>query len=169
MPSLRTTDPLALVHAHQSELWRYLLFLGCQPAEAEDITQETFLAVLRRPFEDRGPQASSAYLRRVARNLFLKSVEQRARGPLLVDLEEAEQLWVSLCARDGGDRYVQSLRVCIDELPTRSRQAVELSYHEGRSRSQIAQLMGITSAGVKALLRRVRGALKSCVQKKTEI
>ena len=69
---------------------------------------------------------------------------------------------------NGGDRYVHSLRECIGALPARSRQAVELSYHEGRSRSQIAERLGITSAGVKALLRRVREALKSCVEKKTE-
>ena len=103
----------------------------------------------------------------MAHNLYLKSVQQRARRPLLIDLEEAEQVWVSLCARDGGEHYVHSLRECIGELQARGRQAVELSYHQGRSRSQIAGVLGMTSEGVKALLRRVRQSLKSCVERKT--
>ncbi len=165
---LPRTDSLALVHAHQAEIWRYLRFLGCRGTDAEDLTQETFLAVLRKPFEDRGPLASAGYLRRVARNLFLKSVHRQSRQPALVDLEEAEQVWVRHCARDGGERYLDSLRECVGELQTRGRQAVSLRYHQGRSRSQIAELLGMTSDGVKALLRRLRQSLRACVERKIE-
>ena len=42
-------DAKALIESHQAELWRYLRYLGCDAAEAEDLTQETFLAALSGP------------------------------------------------------------------------------------------------------------------------
>ena len=45
-------DVARLVREHQAGVWRYLRVLGCPATEAEDLTQETFLAVLTRPFHD---------------------------------------------------------------------------------------------------------------------
>lgn len=41
----RQADMAGLVRAHQAGVWRYLRFLGCHPDEADDLTQETFLAL----------------------------------------------------------------------------------------------------------------------------
>jgi len=41
----RQTEMAALVRAHQAGVWRYLRFLGCEPSEADDLVQETFLDV----------------------------------------------------------------------------------------------------------------------------
>lgn len=54
-PYDRETVFARMVHEHQAGLWRYLRYLGCEPALAEDLVQEVFLAVWQRPFEDRGP------------------------------------------------------------------------------------------------------------------
>ena len=69
-------DPVELIETHQAGVWRYLRALGCQPAQADDLTQETFLAVLRKPFEYRGREAAAAYLRRVARRQWLMSARK---------------------------------------------------------------------------------------------
>ena len=71
--SARTTgfDPRKLVETYQAGIWRYLRALGCSVAEADDLTQETFLAVFQRPFDDFDPRATGAYLRRVAFNLLV--------------------------------------------------------------------------------------------------
>ena len=45
----------ALVRRHQVGVWRYLRFLGCPPELADDLAQDTFLALMRHPPEDRGP------------------------------------------------------------------------------------------------------------------
>ena len=57
----RRADPASIVRAHQAGLWRYLRYLGCSAHEAEDLTQEVLLAVLRRPFEDHGEKATAAF------------------------------------------------------------------------------------------------------------
>lgn len=55
-------DPERLIEAHQAGIWRYLRALGCDASQAEDLTQETFLAVLQKPFQDYNPAATAAYL-----------------------------------------------------------------------------------------------------------
>lgn len=157
---------IALVRAHQNEIWRYLRYLGCPGADAEDLTQDTFLAVLRRPFADRGPISTAAYLRRVARNLFLKARERTARRPEPANLDGAEEVWRRFCVRDGGARYVEALRECLGELPGRSHQAIERRYGQGQSRGHIATELGMSVDGVKSLLRRVRKILRECVERR---
>ena len=39
-------DAAQLIREHQAGVWRYLRVLGCSRELAEDLTQETFLAVL---------------------------------------------------------------------------------------------------------------------------
>jgi RNA polymerase sigma-70 factor (ECF subfamily) len=59
-------DPVRLIETYQAGVWRYLRALGCDAAQAEDLTQDTFLAVLQRPFQDINPAATAAYLRAAA-------------------------------------------------------------------------------------------------------
>ena len=80
MPAVTTpqdSELLDLVQRHQAGLWRYLRFLGCDPAQADDLAQETFLRIFRKPVAFYSPEAASAYLRSIARTLFLKSFRSR--------------------------------------------------------------------------------------------
>jgi RNA polymerase sigma-70 factor (ECF subfamily) len=82
-------DLAELVRLHQAGIWRYLRFLGCDEARADDLTQETFLAVHRRPFHQRGEAATAAYLRTVARHQYLMALRHDRRRPALTGLIEA--------------------------------------------------------------------------------
>jgi RNA polymerase sigma-70 factor (ECF subfamily) len=81
-------DLAELVRLHQAGIWRYLRFLGCDEARADDLTQETFLAVHRRPFHQRGAAATAAYLRTVARHQYLMALRHDRRRPALTGLIE---------------------------------------------------------------------------------
>jgi DNA-directed RNA polymerase specialized sigma24 family protein len=58
-----------LVRMHQASVWRYLRYLGASAELADDLTQETFLQLLRAPFVEQSPASTAAWLRTVARNL----------------------------------------------------------------------------------------------------
>ena len=73
-------DVARLVKEHQAGVWRFLRVLGCDPVEADDLTQETFLAVLQKPFHDYNRSATAGYLRQVARSLFIDSRRRAARA-----------------------------------------------------------------------------------------
>lgn len=169
-----TTDSAAdmarLVHEHQAGVWRYLRFLGCDAAVADDLTQETFLEVLRRPPEFRSPSETSAYLRRVARNRLLMTRRKDGRQPAQCDLELAEQAWAE-AVRDGPwEDYLDRLRTCLQSaVSKRTRQALGMHYGDGAGREEIARQMRMKSDGVKTMLRRARQALRECIERKRPV
>jgi RNA polymerase sigma-70 factor (ECF subfamily) len=161
-PTTRERAFANLIRAHQASVWRYLRFLGCDEARADDLVQETFLAVWKRPFEDRGSPAARAYLRRVARNLFLMEVRRRRARPLFTDLAAADEVWIEH-DEDDGEAYRAALEKCLDTLAERVRRALEMFYRQGAGRSRIGEALGMTVDGVKTMMRRAREALRGCI------
>lgn len=168
-PAGTQLDVSRLVREHQAGLWRYLRVLGCPPDEAEDLTQETFLAVLTGSFQDYNRQATAAYLRQVARNLF---VSRRRRAVSSVELDEAEAAWIQWAAKDDGEDLLAVLRECLLALTERARQALSLRFgldQEGTkkaSRAQIAGALGLSEDGAKNLLQRAKQQLRECIERK---
>jgi RNA polymerase sigma-70 factor (ECF subfamily) len=163
----RPTTAADLIRTHQAGIWRYLRYLGCDPSLADDLTQETFLAVIRKPFEQRSDAETAAYLRTVARHNFLRSVEKSRRWPTLEDLNVAETIWADTHA-DGGNEYLDALEDCLAEVNGRARTAIQRRYRDGCSRAEIAGELKMTEDGVKTLLRRTRHSLRRCVEGKLE-
>src|SRR5690349_13395425 len=96
------SDVARLVQSHQAGVWRYLRALGCDSSLAEDLTQETFLAVLEKPFADFNPAATAAYLRTVARNLFISFQRRASRQVSVADLDELDVDWSRWAGDDAG-------------------------------------------------------------------
>ncbi|HYW78416.1 MAG TPA: sigma-70 family RNA polymerase sigma factor [Thermoguttaceae bacterium] len=163
----RQAEMAALVRAHQAGVWRYLRFLGCDPAEADDLTQEAFLVVLRGEFEVRSPAQTAAYLRTVARNRLLMDRRKQRSRPEVVDLEAAEAVWAEVAGDDGMDGYLAALGECLQKaVSPRVRRALELQYRDKAARAEIATQLDLAVEGVKTLLRRARTALRECVQRR---
>ena len=163
----RQAEMAALVRTHQAGVWRYLRFLGCDPTEADDLVQETFLAVLRKGFEHRSPVETAAYLRTVARNRLLMARRKQRNSPPVVNLEAAEAVWAEVAGRDGLNDYLTALGHCLERaISPRVRRALELQYRDRASRAEIAAELDLAAEGVKTLLRRARSALRDCVQRR---
>ena len=157
----------ALVRAHQAGVWRYLRFLGCDPTEADDLVQETFLAVFRKEFEQRSAGQTSAYLRAVARNRFLMARRKQRNTPSALDLDAAEAVWARIAGEDGLSDSLVALSDCLQvAVDSRARQALDLQYRDRASRTEIAAALEMGVEGVKTLLRRARSALRDCVERK---
>jgi len=159
-------DAADLVREHQADVWRYLRFLGCDESQADDLTQETFLAVLRKPFEDRGRIQAAAYLRTVARRQLLMAVRKMRSGPSVEDLETAEDVWADQVGDADGNAYLDALSDCLKELEGRPKVVTDMFYRESCSRAEIATALGMTEDGVKTLLRRTRDVLRRCVERR---
>lgn len=154
-----------LVRAHQAGIWRYLRYLGADDAEADDLAQETFLAVLRKPFEQRSPAETFAYLRSVARNKLLGLRRREGRIVPLDEFSVADDVWDRL-VRGDGEEMLDALEDCLEHVNGRARQAIEMHYREEQSREEIAAALGLKPEGVKTLLRRTRAALRDCIERK---
>lgn len=162
-------DPSRLIGEHQAGVWRYLRVLGCDAALAEDLTQETFLAVLQRPFTEISPAATASYLRTIAHNLYV-SYRRKNRRVLTTDeiekLEELDREWATLAAADQGEAALEALKICWDRLTDRARQALELRFRSQATREQIAAAVGLTEDGAKNLMQRAKQQLRTCIETK---
>ncbi|MGE0609162.1 MAG: RNA polymerase sigma factor [Pirellulales bacterium] len=169
---MRPGDLAELVKTHQAGVWRYLRFLGADEPLADDLTQEAFLAVHRKGFDERSTPETAAYLRTVARNLYLMDVRRthrRTAAQAVSDHPElVEEVWRRFARDDGGEEYLDALRQCVETLEGRAKQAIERFYHDDQSRAEVAAALEMTEEGVKSLLRRARELLRKCVEKRID-
>ncbi len=149
--------------AARARTWRYLRFLGCPADLAEDFAQDTLLAALRA--SPSGP-LPDGWLLTTARNRL--RMHLRTAGREQPDLERLHAEWVEVAGPDDADRRLLALRHCVDELPERSRRALQLRYGDGVERVGIGRELGLGEEGVKSLLVRLRAALAACVQRRLQ-
>ncbi|MDF1662572.1 MAG: sigma-70 family RNA polymerase sigma factor [Planctomycetota bacterium] len=155
-------DLSALVKKYQKEIWMYLRVLGCDQASADDLTQETFLEVMRRPFDDYDPKATGAYLRRVAKNRFLMGIRQAKSRPSVSSLDAIDPVF------EKNDQsqltYLEALRGCLDKLPDRMAQIMTARFQKGKKSREIALELGLKEDHVNTITYRAKDKLKDCVK-----
>ncbi len=164
-PRLDEHTFVRLIQTHQAGVWRYLRYLGCDEAQADDLTQEAFLRVWRSSYEDRGPKRAAAYLRRVARNALIDAARKARVRPAFRDLDAVEPAWTESLGSDDGDGFRAALRRCLERLAERARLALALFYRDEQSRTEIARTLEMTPDGVKTLMRRARETLRDCIER----
>ena len=165
-PETTGFDAAALIETYQQGVWRYLRALGCQAAQADDLTQETFLAVLQRPFVDHGPAATAAYLRTIAFHEFISAQRRAGKVTPVENIEDFDRAWDRWAGEDNGEAVLEALRDCLQQLTKRARLALERRFHEQDSRLDIATALGITEHGAKNLMQRAKKQLKKCIEAK---
>ncbi len=153
-----------LVRTHQPSVWRLLRYLGAEGPEADDLTQETFMALARSEFTPQSDGQTASYLRTVAKNQLLMLRRQQRREVNTVSIEAAQTVWAEQIEPHGWDAYADALRHCLEKLEGRARTAIDLSYHDGHSRQQVAEALSMKPEGVKTLLRRTRELLRKCIE-----
>jgi RNA polymerase sigma-70 factor (ECF subfamily) len=158
-----------LLSENQTMVYRFVRYLGADPFVAEDLVQETFLAAFqaRKTPETDDAQGWALWLRGVARNMFLRHWQSGKVSPVIAHsdyVRYADDLWSSTFPqREGGQERVEALRQCLEALAPRQREAVDLEYQQGKSRSEMAILFNMSEDGIKSLMRRIRVALGECI------
>lgn len=160
-PEEKTALPELAPHA--AMLRQYLFVLGAPGDRLEDLVQDVFVLVLQRGIEDRGYGPVGGFLRGVAKNLLLRDRRSIASRR---EVELADQVWHEQCEADEGQARLLALRQCIAALPARSRALLARCYDEGAGRRVLGAEFDLLAEGVKTALRRLRAALRQCVQRR---
>jgi RNA polymerase sigma-70 factor (ECF subfamily) len=156
-----------LIAEHQAGIWRYLRSIGCDHALADDLTQETFVAVFRRPFTQVSPSATGCYLRRVAYHLLVSYRRKHRKVVCTNELEQLDAQWFRWAGADGdGSEILDALQECFGRLTKRAQLSLKLRFTDDATRESIAQELGITEHGAKNLMQRAKTQLKECVDGK---
>ena len=149
----RDEEVTAFFIAHCNELRGYLIRgCGCPEHEADDITQDAFLAVREQWDHVRDYEKPKAYLYKVAVSRFLRlrgqQVGKYLQGdpePLLAALPDPAD---AFAAADLRDTALALLR----QLPLRQRQVLLLRRGAGFSVAETAQILSISNGTVKSQL-----------------
>lgn len=161
-------DPAQLIGDHQAGIWRYLRALGCESNEAEDLTQETFLAVLRKPFAYYGSAAAASYLRKVAYHRFISARRRTSKEVLTDELERIDENWSRWVQeqQNDGSEAIDYLKECLQQLTKRALWALEMRFRDKLPRVEIAKNLEITEHGAKNLMQRAKQKLRDCIEGK---
>ncbi len=158
-----------LVDRYMNPVFLFVYSICKNKAQAEDMTQETFLRLWRNAGAWAPSGRVKSWLMRIAHNLTID--ELRKRRPQ-VEIEKAEAvLPVVGAAQDRevhGREVAGTIKDAILSLPERQRQALILVYYGECSGAEAAHILEITPHAFESLLARARKSMKSLLQGQKE-
>lgn len=156
---------------YQRPIYNYLLRMTQNQAEAEDLTQETFIRVHRSLPTFRGEASLSTWIYRIATNAsldhFRRSTTSQAKAALSIEETQSEGEWVvdekasapeQVAAQSEMSDCVQSF---IQRLPPSYRTVLVLHDLQGLKNREIAEVLDCSLETVKIRLHRARKKLRA--------
>lgn len=146
----------AFVAVTRRDLWRFLAHLS-SPAEADDLTQETYLRAFRSLPKFAGRSSASTWLYTIARRVVVDHVRAAAFRPRLVSRDDWEG--AADAARSGdGPRFEESvvLRHLLDGLAAERREAFVATQILGLSYEETAQVCDCPVGTIRSRVARAR-------------
>jgi RNA polymerase sigma-70 factor (ECF subfamily) len=154
-------------------LYASALRMTRNPADAEDLVQETMLRAYR-SFDRFEPGTNlKAWLFRIMTNAYINTYRKKQREPKKVSADEIEDFDLYQELKDHDDQFSQTperivldslvdsdIIDAIDDLPEQFRLAVVLSDVEGFSYAEMAEIMDVPLGTVMSRLHRGRKALQ---------
>jgi RNA polymerase sigma-70 factor (ECF subfamily) len=144
---------------HAGDVYRYAFAVLRNQADAEDVTQTTFMNAYRALERGEQPKTPHNWLIAIAHNVCRQRFRQASRRPLEVGLED-----------DVADHFVEpeddnapspeDIRRALQHLAFNQRAALVMRELEGRSYAEIADLLELSVSAVETLIFRARRALR---------
>lgn len=152
----QSLDLATLIETYYQPVYRYAYRLTGTAADAEDVTQQTFLIAQTKIDQLRNQSAVKGWLFTVARNLFLKSL--RDNKETAVPLETLEES-VTLGNLEQ-ELTSEELQTVLDELPMEFRMPLILYYLQELSYKEIAAQLEVPIGTVMSRLARAKSVLR---------
>ena len=146
-----------IYRTYVQDVYRYALALLRNPADAEDVTQTTFMNAYRAFLRGEEPLKPQNWLITIAHNVARTRYARASRRVKEVPLEDhAERLAV----RDDEKPDVREVLDALARLPLNQRGALVMRELEGRTYAEIAETLGVSVPAVETLIFRARRALR---------
>ena len=151
-----------MYHAHYTGLVRLAAVLVGDIATAEDVVQDSFIAMHRTWWRLRDTAKALPYLRRAVINrsrsvLRHRVVVDRHLPVLVPELTSAEDSALAVVRRS-------SVLAALSRLPFRQREVMVLRYYADLSEAQIAATLGISRGAVKSHIARAKHSLRAMLR-----
>lgn len=143
-----------VIESYRLDVYNASLRILGNAADAEDVTQDTFVAALQRMSTYDPAQAMGPWLRAIAHNRAIDLLRRRARAP-----EPAPGVGPSAESVAIDRLEAERVRVALTRLPVRDRALLVLRYWEDQPVERIARTLGMTDGATRVALLRARRSL----------
>jgi len=145
-----------LYRKHAGDVYRYALVVLRNQADAEDVTQTTFLNAYRAMENGERPRSPQNWLIAIAHNVCRQRFRQSQRRPNEVAYEEE----LAEAVVDEDAITAEDIRRALGHIAFNQRAALVMRELEGRSYQEIAEILGVSVSAVETLIFRARRALR---------
>ena len=152
----------------KDRLFRLALRITLNPAEAEDVVQETMLKVWSRRDTWDTIENIEVFCLAICRNLAIDKTRHAATQTLSLDneMEPSDESHHANPEAQAVQRdRIQLVRRLMDQLPEKQRSCMQLREMEGKSYKDIAAILSITEEQVKVNIFRARQAIREQFKK----
>jgi len=158
-PRTREEAVVALYRGHYAALVGTAVLLVGDVATAEDVVQDSFVAMYHAWWRLRDTSRALPYLRRAVMNRARSVLRQRAVADRQPDRPAPD---VGSAEEDALER--SSVLAALDALSPRQRQVIVLRYYADLSEAQIAAALGVTTSSVKVHATRALDSLRAALR-----
>ncbi|MBI3856655.1 MAG: sigma-70 family RNA polymerase sigma factor [Planctomycetes bacterium] len=154
-----------LLLGHRAMLLGYLSSFVRDAHLAEDLFQDISLVILKKGGDLADPSGFPVWSRRIARLEALNALRRRGKAPRPLDdavLDVLDRQWSA--TDEAASPAADALRDCLQRMPPRSRQLVDLRYRDGISGKELADKVSQPLNTVYVTLARIHRALSECVK-----
>lgn len=153
----------ALVDQYAGALYRVAFSVLRNPADAEDAVQEAFLRVLRHRDTLDEVRDHRVWLIRIVWNIVLDRKRRAKTRPETDDVAELARVLpangLSAEERAAAAQHHAYVLACVEQLPPKEREVLQLSAFEELSSVEIAAVLSITESSVRSRLFRARNLM----------
>ena len=153
-----------LLKIYYADIYSYLRRLCGSTADAEDLTQQTFLKVWSSLDSFAGRSKFSTWLYRIAHNTYIDF----QRGTAGSTRDRCDQWWAECIDKNPGPfanaaerQLAKYLYETVDQLDEDKKHLVHLHYYQGLSIRETAKVLGVATSTVKYRLREVLRILRA--------
>lgn len=143
-------------YSHQ--VYNTCLRMVCNPADAEDLMQNSFIDAFNRIRSYKGPSAFAGWLKKIAVNNAIDHLTRRR-----IHGENADQLPDIAEYRDESEEYtewrVDQIKRAMNQLIPDYRVILSLNLFEGYDHEEIGQILKISQANVRTRISRAKHSL----------
>lgn len=157
---------LKLVRRYEKRVFSYALRMVSNTDDAQDLMQDTFLAVFRNLNSFRGDSAFKSWLLKIAH---YRCIEFYRRRKNTVDIESVPEAFneagencpeLSVVTQQQGSEVIRAM----SQLPVNQRVVIEMKFFQYLTFDDIAQQLGISTSTVKSRLYAGLGKMKHVLE-----
>lgn len=151
-----------LIRGHHRGLLAYATALVKSEAAARDLVQDASVAAWQSLSKFDATRDFGTWMRGIVRNKWREHCRRHSRE---VSLDEAtlERMEEPFRESPGDAALFARLAECRSKLPEPMAEAVRVTYDEGRTSDEAAELLSTTAAALRKRLERARDALRRCL------